>query len=905
MDVLCTEYQINPIGIDIERPRLSWQSRSRTRGSVQVGYQTQVALTENALRDGDLFWDSGRVTSDQSTQVPYSGPALESAQRYFWRVRTWNETGGDAVWSPTAYWEMGLLRLSDWSAQWITPANEVDANKPNPAPLLRKTFALSGAVREARLYITSLGLYEAELNGRRVGDQVLTPGWTSYDKRLQYQTYDVTPLLQAGRNAIGVTLGSGWYSGPLVWTLNRNHYGDRLALLAQLRVTYADGRIETVDSDASWRTSTGPIVLSEIYAGERYDARLAKTGWSLADYDDRAWSGVCELDHSKQILLAPVGPPVRKIEEIKPIAISRAPSGATIVDLGQNMVGYVRLKVRGPAGATVTLRHGEVLDPAGNLYLANLRGAEQKVDYILKGGDEEMFEPHFTFQGFRYVSVQGYPGELTRDSITGVVVHSDFARTGQWESSNPLLNQLQHNIVWGLKGNFVDVPTDCPQRDERLGWTADAQVFARTAAFNADVAGFFSKWLKDLAVDQYSDGSVPWVIPDVIRVFDPGVFEGLPEAIRQRGPQPAGGAAGWSDAATVIPWTVYQAYGDRLILADQYESMCRWVDYVHQRAGADLIWAGDFQYGDWLDFDSASRDRFGATNADLIATAYFAHSTNLLSRTASVLGKGDDAARYAKLLADIRTAFQSAFVAPDAKVGAGTQTGYVLALQFDLLPEEQRAAAAKHLAEAVRGQGHLTTGFLGTPWLLFALSKYGYLAEAYGLLTREDYPSWLYPVKRGATTIWERWDGIKPDGSFQSTEMNSFNHYAYGAVGEWMYQVIAGINTDPAAPGYKRSIIQPQPGGDLTWVKASHETPYGRIASAWEIKEGLFHLDVTVPPNTRAVVHLPKANVDLVLEGGRKLVDRNGVAAYRQAGKATIVDVGSGDFHFSYAWSAP
>ena len=466
---------------------------------------------------------------------------------------------------------------------------------------------------------------------------------------------------------------------------------------------------------------------------------------------------------------------------MRPVQLLKTPAGESVLDFGQNMVGWVRLKVRGPAGTTVTLRHAEVLDKEGNFYTANLRAAKQRVSYVLKGDGEEAYEPRFTFQGFRYVAVEGYPGEPTLDRLTGVVVHSDMPVTGHFETSSPMLNQLQRNIVWGQKGNFLDVPTDCPQRDERLGWTGDAQVFARTASFNMDVAGFFAKWLRDVAADQHENGSVPFVVPDVL----------------SQGGQFSGGSAAWADAAVIVPWTMYLSYGDTRVLETQYPSMKAWVEYMRRQAGDGHLWTTGFHFGDWLAFATTRSDYPGATTGkDLIATAFFAHSTDLLQRTASVLGKNDEAADYLKLLARIKQAFVKEFVTASGRVGENTQTAYALALQFDLLPEDLRAEAARRLAAEVRSRGHLTTGFVGTPYLCHVLGRYGHLDVAYDLLNRQEYPSWLYPVKQGATTIWERWDGLKPDGAFQDPGMNSFNHYAYGAIGEWMYRVVAGLEID-------------------------------------------------------------------------------------------------------------
>jgi alpha-L-rhamnosidase len=886
---LRTEYKVNPLGIDARRPRLSWQLQAAARGVAQSAYQIRVARTVADLKAGkNLSWDSGRVKSGESTHRAYEGSPLQSEHRYYWQVRVWDVNGTESGWSETAYFEMGLLDAADWKASWIEADFQEDPKKSNPSPMLRREFKVNGPVERARVYVTSHGLYEIYLNGQRVGDELFTPGWTSYNKRLQYQTYDVTGMLRSGDNAFGVILGDGWYRGNLAWENKRNVYGDRLALLAQLKVIYKGGREEIIGSDQNWKAATGPILMSEIYHGETYDARLEKAGWAAPGFDDRQWAGVKSANHKKEILIAPAGPPVRRMEELKPVKIFKTPGGDMVADMGQNMVGWVRLKVQGPAATTVTLRHAEVLDKAGNFYTDNLRKAKATLTYTLKGGSVEIFEPHFTFMGFRYVAVAGYPGELMPDSITAVVIHSDMTPVGEFETSNPLINQLQSNIRWGQKGNFLDVPTDCPQRDERLGWTGDAQVFSRTAAFNMDVAGFFTKWLKDVAADQYAGGSVPHVIPDVLGT--PG--------------RDAGGAAGWADAAVIIPWNMYLLYGDKRVLEEQYPSMTKWIEYMEKRAGADYVWDGDYHFGDWLAYAAPSSQAPGypgaTTDKDFIATAFFAFSTSLVQRTAQLLGKPDDAAKYGELLARIKSAFRKEFVTETGRVGENTQTAYAVALQFELLPDELRSVAAKRLAAEVRARKHLTTGFIGTPYLCHVLSRYGYLDEAYQLLNREQYPSWLFPVKQGATTIWERWDGQKPDGTFQDVGMNSFNHYAYGAIGEWMYRVMAGIEIDPSSPGYKHILIQPQPGGGFSRVKASHQTMYGRVTSAWTHKDGKFELDVEVPPNTTATVRLPKARLPGVTEGERGLTNGNGIAATRQDGNAVVVELGSGQYRFTY-----
>lgn len=558
--------------------------------------------------------------------------------------------------------------------------------------------------------------------------------------------------------------------------------------------------------------------------------------------------------------------------------------------MGQNMVGWMKFRLTAPAGTTVTLRHAEVLDKEGNFYTANLRSAQETIRYTSKGAGTETFEPHFTFQGFRYVAVSGWPAEVKPEDFTGIVVHSAMERTGTFETSNPMLNQLEHNIIWGQKGNFLDVPTDCPQRDERLGWTGDAEVFAPTASFNFDTAGFYTKWLKDVALDQEDDGAVPFVIPN---------------ALSHETRKGAAASAGWADVSVIVPWTVYQAFSDKRILEAQYPSMKAWVEYMRRQAGERYIWSNGFSFGDWLAFATTNPDYPGATtDKDLIQTAYFARSTELLARTAQVLGKKEDATEYAGLEEKIVAAFQREFVTPNGRLSSNTQTAYALALAFGLLPESQRADAAARLAADVRKFGHLTTGFLGTPVLCQTLSDYGYLDEAYMLLNRTEYPSWLYPVTKGATTIWERWDGQKPDGSFQDVGMNSFNHYAYGAIGDWMYRVVAGIELDEQAPGYKHILLEPHPGGGLTHASASVESMYGHVSSGWAIADGKLTFTIAVPANTTATVRLPNAKLEEVSESGKPLASRSDISHARQTGDAVLLDVGSGKYVFESAYSA-
>ena len=847
------EYKVDPVGIDVRKPRLSWELESAEKNVLQTSYEVRVAGSEAELAKEKLIWTSGKQMSDASIGVEYARPATVSGKTYYWQVRVGDNHGHLSVWSKIARWEMGLLEAADWKAKWITPDLAEDEAKSNPAPLVRREFAVKKNVERARLYATAMGLYQMELNGRRVGDEYFTPGWTAYDFRFLYQTYDVTGMVKSGANCLGAMLGDGWFRGRIAWGGKRNLYGKKLELLAQLVITYADGTQEIVVTDEKWKASTGAVLASDIYNGETYDARLEKPGWSTADYDDRGWAGVKVMEAPKAKLVAPAGPPVKEIEEIKPAKVWRTQAGETVLDMGQNMVGWMRFRVTAPAGTTITLRHAEVLDKAGDLYTENLRSAKETIQYTTKGTGMETYEPHFSFQGFRYVAVSGWPGEVKPEDFTGVVVHSAMEKTGTFESSSSLLNQLERNILWGQKGNFVDVPTDCPQRDERLGWTGDAQVFAATASFNHDTAGFYTKWLKDVALDQEDDGAVPFVIPNVL-THD-----------TRKG---AAASAGWADVAVVLPWTVYQTFGDKRVLEQQYPSMKAWVEYMRREAGAKYIWSSGFSFGDWLAFATTQSDYPGATtDKDFLQTAYFARSTALLAKTAQVLGKKEDAANYAALEDRIKSAFLREFVTENGRISPNTQTAYALALAFDLLPPWMRAEAAGRLAADVRKFGHLTTGFLGTPVLCEALSENGYVDEAYMLLNRSEYPSWLYPVTKGATTIWERWDGIKPDGSFQDAGMNSFNHYAYGAIGEWMYRVVAGIEIDEAQPGYKHILIQPRPGGGLTYAKASVESMYGKVAAGWEIIDGKLIVRVAVPSNTTATVRLPGGRMEEVGSG--------------------------------------
>ncbi len=870
---LLTENLPNPVGIDQPQPRFSWQLVSDRRNVLQEAFELEVFAGETTL------WHTSKTLSDQSVFVPYKGKPLEPGTMYHWRVRVWDNHGFSSDWSEPAFFQTAFLQASDWQARWIEPG--LPKTPERPSPIFRKEFICPKNINRATVYVTAHGLYEARINGRRVGNDYLTPGWTSYNKRLQYQVYDVTDLLKQGANAIGVTLGNGWYRGNLAWENRKDIYGKELALLLQLEIEYADGKTTEVISDSSWKCATGEIQYAEIYHGETIDARLEQPGWQLPGFDDSSWQPVQEADFPKKHLLATRNEPIRKQETFQPKKIIITPKGETVLDFGQNLVGWVMVRAKGKSGDRIVLSHSEVLDKEGNFYTANLRAAQQQNTFILKDDQPAFFEPHFSWQGFRYVRIDEYPGEVIADDFTAVALYSDMRPTGHFESSDSLLNQLQHNIVWGQKGNFLDVPTDCPQRDERLGWTGDAQAFSSTAAFNFDVHNFFAKWLKDLAADQRADGWVPWVIPHVM---------GLKH----------GAAAGWADAATIIPWNMYLAYGDQKLLADQYESMKAWVDYMSANS-QQFLWNTGFHFGDWL-FYSVNDDRDGRsaiTDKYYIAQCFYAYSTQLLVYAARELGKHQDEAHYTELLQNIKTAFLQEYFTPNGMAVSNTQTAYVLALQFDLLPVELRQQAADRLAKNIRQyNNHLTTGFLGTPHLCHVLSRFGYTDLAFELLMQKTYPSWLYPVTMGATTIWERWDGIKPDSTLQNPSMNSFNHYAYGAIGDWLYRVVAGIDMDERGFGYKKIKIKPHPGGELTKVNASLETPYGKIQSAWQVEDDQLRLEVSIPPNTTAKIYVPASSVEHIKENGKPVAGSNMWQVMDAGYGYFCLEAGSGAYQF-------
>ena len=836
-DRLRTEYLSAPLGVEAPAPRLSWWLEADADAKAQSAYEIEVSSPGSGSPD---LWATGRVESRRQAHIEYGGRPLQSRQVCDWRVRVWDEGGHVSEWSAPARWEMGLLEPTDWQARWV---RHVGATPGRPS-LFRRSFKARGGLARARLYATAHGIYVAHVNGTRVSDAALRPGWTDYPTRTQYQAYDVTSLVSEGENVLAAVVADGWFSGHVAM-IGRNIYGKRPALLAQLELTYEDGTMQVVASGSGMRAAHGAWLAGDLLMGEAVDARLADVAWMHRGFDDRAWSKARVRTKPAPALTAEVNEPVRPVEDVAAVAAFPSIAGdATVFDMGVNLVGRVRLRVQGPVGTEVTLRHAETLDAEGALYTENLRTAKQTDTYILAGDpDGETFEPSFTFHGFRYVEVKGLGSSLPREACTGVVLSSGFPITGGFECSEPMLNTLQANIVRGMRGNFVDIPTDCPQRDERAGWMGDAQIFARTATGNAAVAPFFTKWLRD-----------------VVEACGPAGFRDVaPMPVTFKTP----GAPGWGDAGVIVPWTVYRVYGDTRVLEMMYPEMKRWVDGKAE-ANPDLLWreARGNDYGDWLAVgEEASKE--------VIASAYLAHSLDLTSRAARVLDQAGESKHYRNLFERARAAFRAAYVAPEGMREA-SQTTCVLALSFDLLEPAEREVVLAQLVERIDAAGgHLTTGFLGVEHLLWALDLGGRLDIAHDLLVKRTFPSWGYSIDHGATTIWERWDGWTQESGFQDPAMNSFNHYSLGAVGAWMYARLLGLDLDPEVPGFAKASICPRPGGEITWASGWQETMAGRYEVAWRIRGDVFELDVQVPVNAIAEVQLPHNGAPATVRSGR------------------------------------
>ncbi|NLV75235.1 MAG: family 78 glycoside hydrolase catalytic domain [Chloroflexi bacterium] len=903
-------YLVDPLGIDDRAPRFSWELETDGRDVLQSAYQLQVRSPA-----GELLWDSGKVGSLRSAQIPYGGPALISAERYYWRVRVWDHNSSPSFWSKEAWFEMGLLDAEDWAAHWIGLAGDDSTAGFKPCPYLRREFTVREGLVMARLYITAHGLYELSLNGQSVTPDLFTPGCTPYDLRLQVQTYDLMGQLTSGANLLGVILGDGWYRGQTGVANARNVYGTQLGLLAQLALWYEDGSTELVASDRSWRARTGPILKADLKDGEIYDARLELDGWDLPGASDDGWQPAEELDLPLGSLAASPGVPVRAHECFTPTVL-HTPDGNTVLDFGQNIAGVVTFAVDAQPGTEVVLTHGEALDADGNFTLDHLSFGKtkllQEVRYICRGNGREVHTPRFTVHGFRYVLVSGWQTAVRAEDFTAHAIYSDMPSAGSFSCSNEALNQLYRNTLWSMKGNFLDIPTDCPTR-ERAGWTGDAQIFVRTGSYLMETAAFFSKWLCDLALEQRADGMVSNLVPNPNRrARKRSMFDQLE------------GSAGWGDAAVIIPWELYRLYGDTRLLAEQYPSMVAWVEYMRtnaakipwysrlnplrwfsaaEREHAKYIWEVGYHWGEWLEAGKSVGPQVGLGiikrllfGEPAVATAYLAYSAGLLAEAARVLGHDDDARRYGVLAAKVREAYTARFIDKNGRMHPDTQASYVRALAFNLCPAAMRPKLVMQLVRLIRAADtHLGTGFLSTPFLLSVLSENGHLPLAYELLQQTSMPSWLYAVEKGATTIWESWEGIDAAGN----PHGSLNHYSYGAVVRWLVEAVAGIAL-VGASGQQLS-IRPQPGGGLTWAKGSYHTLYGEVAVSWELAEGEMRMEVTIPHNTRAAVHLPfSSEAGEVRVGERRLDEFAAEGAVHHTDSGLALDLGSGRYQFSY-----
>jgi len=902
------EYTVNPLGIDIREPRFSWILEHPERGQAQTAYQILVASHKELLdaERGDL-WDSGKVALSQSAQVAYAGEALQSCTRYYWAVRIWDLNDQASAYSSPAFFETAFLDSSEWQGAWISAGETV-------GPLLRKTFNLDKPVSAARLYVCGVGYYEARLNGQKIGDHVLDPGWTDYAKTLLYETFDVTHLLHRDGNALGILLGNGRFS-PSDEEVKRTpqilkKYAPAPIMFAQLHIELADNTTLRILSDATWKTASGPIQSSDIYDGERYDARLEKSGWDHPDYDDADWQSAQIAQHpGGQLVSQATFPPVKISQTLPPQTLTIVSPNVYIYDFGQNFSGWAKLRVAGPRGTKITIRYAELRSPDGSLNTVPNRTASATETYILKGEGQEVFEPRFTYHGFRYVEVSGFPGTPSLQALEGQVVHSALDAAGSFLCSHPLLNQIHQNILWGLRSNFMSIPTDCPQRDERMGWLADGHLAAEAAIYNFDMAGFYAKWLRDIRDAQLDDGSVPDVAPMYWPLF------------------PADPA--WGTACVLMPWLLYQYYGDQRVLEENYPLMQRYVAFLDSAAHDDLL-----EFGKWGDWCPPWHVNSMDTPYELVSQWYYYHDTALMSQIAAILGKPAEAEVYHKKAERIKTAFNRKFLhgsqyggtpdrwyqrlipkvaTPDeARVidhhladtfAVRSQTGHVLALYLGLVPEEQEAAVIQGLVQdiIVMHGTHVNTGIIGTRYFFDVLSDNGHAELAFKLATQTTYPSWGYMIKEGATTLWERWEYLTDLG------MNSQNHIMLGSIDAWFYRYLAGIQRDPSAPGWQHILIKPHVLGELTFVSASVNTPRGLIAVSWTKQHDAFLLDVTIPVNASATVSIPTMGMEAVriTENGKLFWEHGhcqhqlpGITEGCENGGSVRVEVGSGSYAF-------
>ena len=851
------EYMIDPLGIDTPSPRFGWKMASAEEDIVQSAYEITVAAS------GKTVWDSGKVASPVSIQIPYAGAELAPRTRYEVEIRTWDGAGNPGT-PGKAHFETGWGRRR-WAGPWINPLGNSSRTTSAlgnfelpPVYYLRREFEVKGEVARARLYATSLGMSAGFCNGEAVSDELLSPGWTDYFDRVYYRTYDVAALLKPGKNALGFKLASGWYAGRIsnIWNKGLPTYGSTPKLRAMLVVDYADGVSEVIATDKSWRwADTGRERYSEVYEGECCDYRMSLDGFSRAGFDAADWHEVGE-GHEALRIVSFESQPVRRTQTLAPVAVTEPKPGVRVVDFGQNLVGREIVEAAIPAGAKVLIRHAEMLRKDGTAYLESLRTAEA-ASQLIGDGKPHRYEALFTFFGFRYLEITGDTESIDFGAIRAAVIHTDMERTGDFRCSQPMVSRLFRNIVWGQRGNYVDLPTDCPQRDERLGWTADTQVFLRVGSYNYQVGAFFTKYVADMETSRNEFGEYPPYAPfpyarDICwRTFNTGF-----------------GAAGWADAGVICPWEIHRKYADRRMIERHYAAMAEFVR--NRKANSDNLVDSQACYGDWLNIGSPLPPEF-------VGTVHFAHSADLLREFAALLGKKEDEAEFSALFAAIKARIAELFLDGEGRLRTAwsgtkrsidkggtagiplscrTQTGAVLALHFNLLPESSVDAVVRDLVADIEAKDfHLSTGFLGTPYLLPVLARFGRVDLAYRLLEQRTYPSWLYSIDQGATTCWERWNSYNHETGFGDVIMNSFNHYAYGAVGDFMYETIAGIT--PLEAGFRRFAVVPQPGGTLTSARGEYVSEYGKIVSEWRREKGRFALDVTVPPNTECEVTLP------------------------------------------------
>ena len=878
---LTFDHETAPVGLD-HAPVFGWQLTGDCRDIRQTMAQLQIAMTPDFA--APVF--DQVLPGKNSIAVQAAGFAPRALTRYYARVRIKADTAAGlqtSDWSAPGSFVTALLDPErEWRAAFISAEDADTCRESSAGTMVRGDFAVRPGIRAAYACTTALGLYNFYLNGTKVSTDEMTPGWTSYNRRLLYQTYDVTALLHPGTNRAGAMLGAGWYKGVMGLTRARNNYGDRTAFSMQLTLQYDDDTTEIVTTDASWQGTTAPVTFSEIYHGEEYDAALELPGWADAAAPDAApagrWHGVETVTYPAAQLYAQAAGKVSVRNRLPAQRIFTTPAGETVVDFGQNMAGRVEITATGGPGDVAELRCFEELDADGNAYLANLRKARTIMRYKFAQPGTVTWHPQFTYMGFRYALVVQWPGTPRAENFTACTLHTAMEPAGQFQCSEPLVNGLHHNITWGLKSNFLDVPTDCPQRDERLGWTGDAQIFSETACWLADTWTFYTKWLTDLVADQLPDGGVTDVVPNIEEHHTEGNW------LMRTSPY---GMSGWADAATIIPWVVYKMYGDASILRNQYASMCRWVDFMTAHTRGNLF-TFMTQLGDWVALDAEPGSFFGATPTALTSQAYYALSARILALTASVLGKAADTEKYTAVYKNAKDAFIKNFFDAEGTLTAQTQTAHILALRFDLTPEKWRAKTVQRLLQLLdeRG-GHLVTGFLGTPYFCAALSENDCLKQAYDLLLKKDFPGWLYQVAQGATTVWEHWDGRRPDGTMWSAGMNSFNHYAYGAVGAWLYSTVLGLGQQAGTAGFTAARLAPRPGGGLNWAEGWHETPLGRYALRWEKDAVKTNVTFSVPANAEA---------ELVLEPGAQVIATDGIAFTNGTAR-----VGSGTYTVQYA----